>query len=570
MKTYNKLIILALTILMVNACKQEYIDDISTVAPGTDETAPAITIKYPVEGTSVDVPELIASINIEFEVTDDIELKSISVLMDDTEITSYTSFKDYRRFLGEYLYTELTSGAHKLSIVATDMENKSTTADVNFEKKPPYVAKYAGETFYMPFDGDYMEKISFVPATVVGNPGFAGTSLLGLDAYKGAADSYLTFPIDGLTGSEFSAAFWYRVDASPDRSGILNVSPEGEDRTKGFRLFREGSANEQRIKLNVGTGAGETWNDGDVLVAPGTEWVHIAMTISGTTCDIYFNGSLVSSVANTGIDWTDCSVLGIGSGAPNFTYWGHNSDISYYDELRLFNKALSQTEIQTIIEDDNPYVPKYDGEVFYMPFEGKYLDKVSGTEATEVGIPSFAAGKVGQAYAGATDAYLTFPTDGITGASYSAAFWYKVNSTPDRSGILNASLPGEDRTKGFRLFREGNASMQRIKINVGTGSEEVWNDGQEIDATSGDWVHIAFTVSSDKCIIYIDGSLAAEVASAEIDWTGCDNLTIGSGAPNFNYWGHDADLSLYDELRIFNKALSQAEIQTIIDNENTK
>jgi hypothetical protein len=35
-----------------------------------------------------------------------------------------------------------------------------------------------------------------------------------------------------------------------------------EDRTKGFRLFREGSATSQRIKLNVGTGAGESWNDG--------------------------------------------------------------------------------------------------------------------------------------------------------------------------------------------------------------------------------------------------------------------------------------------------------------------
>ena len=39
------------------------------------------------------------------------------------------------------------------------------------------------------------------------------------------------------------------------------------------------------------------------------------------------------------------------SGAPNFTGWGHLSDQSFMDELRLFNKALSQEEVQTILEE---------------------------------------------------------------------------------------------------------------------------------------------------------------------------------------------------------------------------
>ena len=73
----------------------------------------------------------------------------------------------------------------------------------------------------MPFDGDYMEKITFVEATKVGSPAFAGSSLKGTDAYAGAAESYLTVPTTGLTGTEFTAAFWYKVNASPARSGIL-------------------------------------------------------------------------------------------------------------------------------------------------------------------------------------------------------------------------------------------------------------------------------------------------------------------------------------------------------------
>jgi hypothetical protein len=54
-------------------------------------------------------------------------------------------------------------GAHVLSIVATDIENKVTTQNINFEKTPPYFPIFAGETFYMPFDGIYTELITITP-----------------------------------------------------------------------------------------------------------------------------------------------------------------------------------------------------------------------------------------------------------------------------------------------------------------------------------------------------------------------------------------------------------------------
>jgi hypothetical protein len=38
------------------------------------------------------------------------------------------------------------------------------------------------------------------------------------------------------------------------------------------------------------------------------------------------------------------------SGAPRFTEWGHLSDLSYLDELYFFDVALTQEEIQTIME----------------------------------------------------------------------------------------------------------------------------------------------------------------------------------------------------------------------------
>jgi hypothetical protein len=360
---------------------------------------------------------------------------------------------------------------------------------------------------------------------------------------------------------------------------LLNASPAGEDRTKGFRLFREGNAAEQRIKVNVGTGTGEVWNDGQIITAPG-DWVHIGLTISGTQAIIYVNGAVaMASAMPAGINWTGCNVFGIGSGAPNFTYWGHAEDLSSYDELRMFNKALTQAEIQTIIDNDFSYVPKY-GEIFYMPFEGTYKDIISKTTATAVGTPSFATGKKGQAYKGATNSYLTYPTTEFAkSTSFSAVFWMKVNAVPDRAGILTAgpedtANPGypavqNKRTNGFRFFREGSATAQVIKSNVGIGTGDVWNDGGTTDPSGGQWIHVAFTVSNTQSSVYINGVLtrAASALTTPMNWTGCNILTIMSGYPRFTEWGHLSDLSLMDELRIFNKGLSAAEVLTIYNDE---
>jgi hypothetical protein len=381
----------------------------------------------------------------------------------------------------------------------------------------------------------------------------------------------------GLTGEEFTAGFWYKANSTPDRAGIISISPGGEDRTKGLRFFREGSATSQRFKLNVGTGAGETWNDGDVIALPNSNWVHLAFTVSKTACVIYINGAVARSVPNTGINWTGCSSISIASGEPGFGYWSHKSDLSKFDEMRFFNKALTGDEIQTIMQNDKPYTPKYSGEVFYMPFEGNYKELISKSDATKVGTPTFADGKLGKAYAGAADSYLTFLTTGLKSSTFSAVFWMKVNPVPDRAGILvmgppDAAAPTamNNRTSGFRFFRENAGGKQRFKLNAGNGTADSWFDGgaaADVDPTTGTWNHFAYTISATECVVYINGEIAKQGTFTGIDWTGCDILSIMSGAPRFTGWNHFSDLSLMDELRIFNKALTQAEVKTIMNAE---
>jgi len=356
MKKYSWMIMLA---FLAVAC-EEGIDPITSVAPGADTTPPTVTIKYPGEGTLIRVREDVSPVKIEFDVTDDIEIGSIAIKLDGVQITEYTQFKDYRHVVETYVYDNLINGLHTLTLEATDLSGKNVSVSSRFEKVEPYTPIY-GESFYMPLDGDYLELVSIVEAAKNGVPAF--TSGKTGQAYSGAPDAYLTFKTADLVsalGSEFSAAFWYKPDASPDRSGILVISPDDEgksvdlknNRTSGFRLFREGSAISQTIKLNVGNGEADTWFDGgeNASIDPAVAgWTHVAFTISSTECVVYLNGESVCQGAFTGVSWAGCDLISIASGVPRFTEWSHKSDNSLYDELRFFNKALTQEEIQTLM-----------------------------------------------------------------------------------------------------------------------------------------------------------------------------------------------------------------------------
>ncbi|MDR5589536.1 LamG-like jellyroll fold domain-containing protein [Christiangramia sediminicola] len=554
------------SLLLFTSCEYDGIDSITPVDPGADEGAPEITITAPAEGNTIKVLEEVSSINIKFKVVDDIEVANIDVMVDGNMIASMNEFLDYRIVNEEVVFDNVTNGEHTVTVTATDLDGNTASKTVNFSKEPPYTPKFQNEYLYMPFDGDYVDLITLKTSDVTGNPGFAGESFLGSNSYMGAADSYLDFPFDGSIGTEFTATFWYNVSGDPDRAGIL-VAGADENRTQGFRLFREGSATEQRIKLNVGTGEGEVWNDGGTVDPSSDEWVHVAFTVTAEQTAIYIDGMLVNTgnMAGMAIDWTGVENLTIGAGGETFSYWGHEHDTSSLDELRFFDKALSQEEIQGLINASS--------ETLKLSFDGSYQDDASNKEVTVVGSPSISSDTFegSGAYAGAADSYLTLPSEGLLSKTLSATFWYKVNATPDRAGIIVVGPEDSEnpdaqnvRTSGFRLFREGNATEQRIKLNVGTGEAESWNDGGVIDVTAGEWVHVAFTISETETAIYLDGELVNTGSlGAPVDWTGTDIVSIMSGAPRFTGWGHLADASMMDELTFYNKVLTPEEIQAM-------
>jgi hypothetical protein len=351
MKILKYIIIGSLAMVFAVAC-QKGIDPISYVDPGPDSANPVVTISYPIEGTKIRVDEPVTSIVIKFVASDDIEVKSISLMLDGAEIQSFSSFKDYRRYNGTFQYDNVANGDHILSVVATDLAGKVTTKTVNFKKIPPYIP-LPGEVFYLPLDGDYFELVGKKFITVVGQPNFVPGKVE--QAYSGITDAYMTYPTAGLLGGEFSLSFWYKLKliGAPERAGIMAISRpytvyNDTVRYKGFEFFREKNGTKQNIGFDIGTGKAENWVNPFITTAD-TNWMHLAITISSTKITVYINGvSKKTATIKTPIDWTNCSLMSIASGKPNFDYWSHFSDWSTYDEIRLFNKALTPEEVTAL------------------------------------------------------------------------------------------------------------------------------------------------------------------------------------------------------------------------------
>ncbi|MFA7390321.1 MAG: LamG domain-containing protein, partial [Proteiniphilum sp.] len=130
----------------------------------------------------------------------------------------------------------------------------------------------------------------------------------------------------------------------------------------------------------------------------------------------------------------------------------------------------------------------------------------------------------------------------------------------------NPANAQNNRTAGIRIFRENAGGKQRVKANIGNGTADSWLDGgtkADLDPATAGWVHIALVLSPDKASFFMAGVEVAATNFTGISWNGCDIMSIGSGAPRFNEWGHLSDLSLIDEVRIYNKALPASEIERL-------
>jgi len=378
----------------------------------------------------------------------------------------------------------------------------------------------------------------------------------------------------------FSVAFWFK---STSLNGGVFISKEDDEQSYlGWQIGpvdREGWHFEFQSIDSDGNWFFPYRSDINAANYYDGQWHHLVLTYdasqSTNSINIYVDGGQAGTydygvdMAPTG-SWTNSLDMLIGARPPAGTF-GFNGQI---DEVAIFNTALSQAEAKALYDNTKdgamdycqaaappgPTVPTCgqgdtQGIVAYWRGEGNADSLVSPITGQLGGGVSYTTGKVGQAFSfDGSDDYFMAPVDWTFPELTLEGWAYLLDGGNSYGRILGDPAPW-----GFCWEPRPN-----ILFQVWLGDEY---DNPRILYTPGPsiynkWVHIAGTFRKGEYMtFYIDGEVVGSVPAPDLTPITVTNFRLAFDQG----WGF---AGLDDEVAVYNRALSQAEIQAHIARSN--
>jgi hypothetical protein len=143
--------------------------------------------------------------------------------------------------------------------------------------------------------------------------------------------------LDLTTGVTLEA--WVNQTPSSASDGWAGFIVKEQSQDVCYGLFSTGAGDWPAADVFT-SGSAEQFIYGPLQI-PVSTWTHLATTYDGTTQSMYVNGALVASTPRTGTIVTASQPLHIGGDS----IWGDYLN-GMIDEVRIYNRALSQSEIQ--------------------------------------------------------------------------------------------------------------------------------------------------------------------------------------------------------------------------------
>jgi len=187
----------------------------------------------------------------------------------------------------------------------------------------------------------------------------------------------------------------------------------------------------------------------------------------------------------------------------------------------------------------------------------------NGNVGTAVGGPTWMAGRHATAMLfDGSDDEVEIPYNPALNPedAFTVAAW--INLSVGGTGH-RAVLSGRDDfpSRGYILYVQPDNTPS---LWLGYGNVNGWTGVTGPVLTESQWVHVVGTYASGELALYVDGALAAENTAATFGINTEQELLIGAGSnegPDHDYYFE----GMIDDVRIYDKALSEVEVGTIMD-----
>ncbi len=305
----------------------------------------------------------------------------------------------------------------------------------------------------------------------------------------------VTCPASGsaanINGKLDDVGIWRRGITPNEAASIYTQGQQGKDLTtaSGAPVILPPSITTQPVSQTVNLGS-----DVSFFVVPGGTPPFTYQWLKGVT-------NLVGQTSSN-LDLTAVQPSAFGDYSVVVANGGSTSATSQVARLEVFTGAVSQNL------------------VVHLKFDGDYIDSSGrNNNASAVGSPGFAAGKIGQAMHFVTKAdgsdfsYTTlgYPTDlKFDTNDFSVSFWVDYSSAGDDPAFMGDKNWDSSSNTGWGIFHQDPTDYLRVSC---TGTPR--GSANRMDATlsgpslkDGNWHHIAVSFwRGQNASVYVDGSL---------------------------------------------------------------
>lgn len=297
---------------------------------------------------------------------------------------------------------------------------------------------------------------------------------------------------------------------------------------------------------------------GTTTVLPNT-WYHGAVTYDGTTVRLYLNGQEEASGAralNTVIN-TDGLTMGYRSVESRWK--------GELDEPAIFNRALSAEEIAAIYNAGSagmcrPAAAPPSGMISFWRGNNDATDVMGLHNGTEINGASYAQGKAGQAFSLDGNDDCIDLGSWFNYQSFTVSMWVNPGVAQQTYADI---IDNNHRNDLSWVIQQVGDSTNYYQWGIGDGS----GAPAYFNLPGGEWTYLVLTKDQTTKVgtVYLNGiETCSFIGTTDINYDGSEYLWLGRWGGGGRNWR-----GMLDEVAVFDRALTQAEIQNIYNAGNS-